>query len=68
MIAEQVTRAGAGTRVRFGRVNAAGVAAAVSSVLDDPAFRQAAMALQTEFAAAGGVNAAAAQVEKILVP
>ncbi|ADP79290.1 glycosyltransferase [Pseudofrankia inefficax] len=66
VISEQVTRAGAGVRVRFGRVNAAGVAAAVGSVLDDPEIRASADRLRAEFAAAGGVTAAAAHIEKLL--
>jgi MGT family glycosyltransferase len=66
VISEQVTRAGAGVRVRFGRVNAAGVEAAVTTVLDDPEIRAAAERLRTEFAVAGGVAAGAAHIEKLL--
>jgi MGT family glycosyltransferase len=66
VISEQVTRAGAGVRVRFGRVNAAGVAAAVATVLDDPEVRAAASRLGAEFAAAGGVATAATHIEKLL--
>lgn len=66
LIAEQVTRAGAGVRVRFGLVNAAGVAAAVGSVLGDSAYQTAAQRLQGDFAAAGGVAAGAAYLEKLL--
>jgi MGT family glycosyltransferase len=66
VISEQVTRAGAGVRVRFGRVNEAGVAAAVASVLDDPSYRAAAERLRAEFTAAGGVAAAAARIEALL--
>lgn len=66
VISEQVTRAGAGVRVRFGRVNAAGVAAAVATVLDDPEIRESADRLSVEFAAAGGVAAGAAHIEKLL--
>lgn len=66
VIAEQLTRAGAGMRVRFGLVNAAGVGAAVSAVLDDPAYRAAAGRLRDAFAIAGGVASGAAHIEKLL--
>ncbi|ONH31016.1 glycosyltransferase [Pseudofrankia asymbiotica] len=66
VIAEQLTRAGAGLRVRFGLVNAAGVAAALGSVLGDPAYRSAARRLGDDFATAGGVAAGAAHIEKLL--
>jgi UDP:flavonoid glycosyltransferase YjiC (YdhE family) len=66
VIAEQVLKAGAGIRLRFGRVNAAGVGAAVGSVLDDPEYRAAAARLRAAFAAAGGVAAAAARIEQVL--
>jgi len=66
VISEQVTRAGAGVRVRFGRVNAAGVAAAVAAVLEDPEIRAAAERLRTEFTLAGGVATGASHIEKLL--
>ncbi|MBX6388511.1 MAG: glycosyltransferase family 1 protein [Frankia sp.] len=66
IIAEQVVRAGAGLRVKFGRVNAAGIAAAVTTVLDEPGYRAAAQRLRAEFAAAGGAAGAADHIEKLL--
>ncbi|HKY69161.1 MAG TPA: glycosyltransferase, partial [Acidimicrobiales bacterium] len=46
IIAEQVVRAGAGVRVRFGRVSADGVRAALAAVMDDPDYRAAAARVQ----------------------
>jgi MGT family glycosyltransferase len=67
IIAEQVTNAGAGWRIRFGRVNSAVVRTGVAAVLDDPSFRAAAGRLRDEFTAAGGVTVAATHIEKLLV-
>ncbi|MCK9893299.1 glycosyltransferase [Frankia sp. AgB32] len=67
IIGEQVVRSGAGLRIKFGRTGPAGVAAAVSTVLDDPGYREAAGRLQDAFARAGGVAAAAEHVEKLIV-
>ncbi len=41
-VADQVVRAGAGARVRFGRVTVADLRAAVGTVLGDPGYREAA--------------------------
>jgi UDP:flavonoid glycosyltransferase YjiC (YdhE family) len=66
VIAEQVVRAGAGVQVRFGRVRAEGLIAAVRAVLDDPRYRRRAEAIQASFATAGGTPLAAEQIEAAL--
>ena len=65
IIAGQVEAAGAGVRVRFGRVTAAGLRVAIDRVLSDPDLRAAAARLQASFAAAGGAPAAAAHLEQL---
>jgi len=60
IVAEQVTRAGAGVRLRFDRADAAQIGAALDSVLADPAYRAAAGRIRDSFARAGGAPAAAA--------
>ena len=66
IVADQVVAAGAGLRVKFGRVTAPELAAAVRRVLDEPGFRTAARAVQSSFAAAGGAAAAATALEELL--
>ncbi|WP_327677322.1 glycosyltransferase [Streptomyces sp. NBC_00467] len=66
IVAEQVTTAGAGLRVRFGRPRAAELHDAIAAVLDNPAHRGAARRIQASFAAAGGAAAAADRLEKLL--
>ncbi len=68
IVAQQVADAGAGIRVRFGRVRAAELAAAIASVLDEARYRQAALRLQASFAAAGGPAAAAQALETLADP
>jgi UDP:flavonoid glycosyltransferase YjiC (YdhE family) len=69
IVAQQVVDAGAGVRVRFGRVRADGLRAAVETVLGDRAYRVAAAAVQASFARAGGAAAAARHIEDaLLVP
>jgi MGT family glycosyltransferase len=63
IVAEQVVRAGAGVRVRYGRVQAAELRAAVEAVLSEPSFRGAAVGIAESFAQAGGATAAADAVE-----
>lgn len=63
VVAGQVVRAGAGVRVRFGRLSPAALRAAVLRVLDEPAYREAATRVRDEFAAAGGAAAAAEALE-----
>lgn len=66
VIANQVTNAGAGIRVHFGRVGPVELRHAITAVLDDPSYRVAARRVQNSFAAAGGAAAAADHLEKLL--
>ncbi len=66
IVAQQVTDAGAGVRVKFGRVRAPELASAIATVLDQPSYREAAVRLQASFRAAGGPDAAAEAVESLL--
>jgi MGT family glycosyltransferase len=65
VIADQVVRAGAGVRVRFGRLSPGALREAVARVLDDPAPRAAAARVRASFAAAGGAPAAAALITEL---
>ncbi|MEV6051834.1 glycosyltransferase [Streptomyces sp. NPDC052107] len=65
VVAGQVVDAGAGVRVRFGRVRADQLGAALDAVLTDPAHRAAAARIRTAFRAAGGARAAAAHLERL---
>ncbi|MEU6146173.1 glycosyltransferase [Streptomyces sp. NPDC047081] len=65
VVAAQVTAAGAGVRVRFGRVTAPRLGAALDAVLDDPGHRTAADRIRTAFRAAGGSRAAATHLERL---
>ncbi|MDL4816015.1 glycosyltransferase [Actinomadura opuntiae] len=65
VIARQVTAAGAGVQVRFGRVRAAELRDALTTVLTGDAHRAAAEAVRDSFAAAGGAAEAADRVEKL---
>jgi MGT family glycosyltransferase len=65
IVAEQVVRAGAGVRVRFGRATPAALRDALSQVLGAPGFHDAAARLAVDFAAAGGAPTAADRLEKI---
>ncbi|WP_369387870.1 glycosyltransferase [Streptomyces sp. CG1] len=62
VVAGQVVDAGAGVRVRFGRVRAPQLGAALDTVLTDPAHRAAAARIRIAFRAAGGARAAAAHL------
>jgi MGT family glycosyltransferase len=66
IIAQQVTGAGAGIRLRFGRVRAGELRDAILRVLGDPAYRAAACRVRDSFAGAGGAAAAADHLEKML--
>jgi MGT family glycosyltransferase len=68
IVAQQVVDAGAGTRVRFGRVRSGDLSQALTAVLSDPAYRRRARAVGQSFAQAGGAAAAADAVESILMP
>lgn len=66
IVAQQVVDAGAGLRVKFGRVQAPALRAAVEQVLTDPSFREGAARVAASFAAAGGAPRAADHLEKLL--
>jgi MGT family glycosyltransferase len=66
IIAEQVVRAGAGLRVRFGRVGPDELGQAIDRVLAEPSFRQAAGRIRESFEQAGGAAAAADALEGLL--
>jgi len=59
IVAEQVVEAGVGLRVRFGRVKAPELRAALTAVLSEPRYREAAGRIQESFRVAGGAEAAA---------
>jgi UDP:flavonoid glycosyltransferase YjiC (YdhE family) len=64
-IADQVVRAGAGVRVKFGRVRSAELREIVRRVLSDDSYRRAAAAVGATFEAAGGADAAAEAIEDV---
>jgi UDP:flavonoid glycosyltransferase YjiC (YdhE family) len=66
LVAQQVADAGAGIRLRFGRLRAAELRDAVRAVLRDPSYRAAAGRVRASFAAAGGAETAANHLEKLL--
>jgi MGT family glycosyltransferase len=59
IVAEQVVEAGAGLRVRFGRVKAPELRAVLTAVLTEPRYREAAGRVQDSFRVAGGAETAA---------
>jgi UDP:flavonoid glycosyltransferase YjiC (YdhE family) len=65
IIAGQVAAAGAGIRVRFGRVTPPQLREAVTTLLDEPSYRAAAARIGQSFAAAGGAPAAAAALAEL---
>lgn len=65
IVADQVAAAGAGLRVKFGRVGPEELRAAIDRVLGEPAFRAAAERVRESFAAAGGAAAAASALEAL---
>ncbi|MES4908683.1 MULTISPECIES: glycosyltransferase [unclassified Streptomyces] len=65
VVAGQVVAAGAGVRVRFGRVTAAGLGEAIDAVLYEPGHRAAAERVSASFRAAGGAAAAADHLERL---
>lgn len=67
VVAGQVVAAGAGIRVRFGRVTAPKLGAAIDAVLDEPGYRFAAARIRTAFRAAGGASAAATHLEQLAI-
>ena len=65
VVANQVVRAGAGLRLKFGRLSAVALREAVRRVLDEPGFRAAAARVRDDFAVAGGASAAARHLEEL---
>lgn len=65
-VADQVVRAGAGIRVKFHRVGAPELRAAMTTVLAEPSFRAAVARVRASFAAAGGAAAAADRLDALL--
>ncbi|WP_129310567.1 glycosyltransferase [Streptomyces sp. L2] len=65
VVAGQVVDAGAGLRVRFGRVTAPRLGATLDTVLHDPAHRAAAARIRTAFRAAGGARTAANHLARL---
>lgn len=65
IVAGQVADAGAGIRVRFNRVTASGIGAAVDAVRHEPGYRAAADRIRTAFRTAGGARAAASHLEEL---
>lgn len=63
LIASQVVQAGAGVRVRFGRLQAEKLAQAIFQVLNEPTYRRAAERIRASFEAAGGAARAAELLE-----
>ena len=59
IVAQQVVASGAGIRVKFGRVKAEQLGAAIDAVLTEPAYKAAARAIRSSFVRAGGVHEAA---------
>ena len=68
LVADQVVAAGAGLRVKFGRIRAAALAEAVDAALHDPGLRKGAALVKASFERAGGAPAAAAAVEELCRP
>lgn len=65
VVAGWVTAAGAGTRVKFGRVTPDQLAASVTQVLDDPSYRANATRIAESFRAAGGAAEAVRLIERL---
>jgi MGT family glycosyltransferase len=66
IVADQVVRAGAGLRVKYGRVGPDELADAINRVLTEPAFGEAAESIRASFLQAGGARSAADAVEELL--
>jgi MGT family glycosyltransferase len=66
LVAQQVADAGAGIRLRFGRLRPAELRDAVVTILSYPSYRTAAARIGDSFTAAGGAATAADHVEKLL--
>jgi MGT family glycosyltransferase len=66
IIADQVVRAGAGVRVKFGRITVPMLRGALDSVLGQPAFRAEAERVGASLSSAGGPAAAAHRLELLV--
>jgi len=66
VVAQQVVDAGAGLRVKFGRVKAPKLRASVQRILDEPSFAEAAAKIGASFVRAGGAPRAAELLEELL--
>jgi UDP:flavonoid glycosyltransferase YjiC (YdhE family) len=66
VVAQQIEAAGAGIRVRFGRLRAHELRDAVTAVLDVPSYRQAAERISRSFDRAGGAATAADRLEALV--
>jgi MGT family glycosyltransferase len=66
IVAQQVVDAGAGIRIKFGRVRPLQLREAVTRVLSEPEFGAAAERVRQSFSQAGGAARAAALVEDLL--
>ncbi len=65
VVAGQVVRAGAGVRLKFGRLSPSALRAAVERALTDDALKQGAARIQASFASAGGAREAARLLEEM---
>lgn len=68
IVAQQVVDAGAGFRLKYGRVKLEEIADALLAVLDTSSYRQSAERIQAAFRAAGGSSAAADGLELLVAP
>ena len=67
-VAGQVVKAGAGIRLKFARLRGEDLRAALTAVLQEPGYRDAARLVGESFAAAGGEEAAADALERAAIP
>jgi MGT family glycosyltransferase len=65
IVAQQVVGAGAGIRLKYGRVHSGEIAAALVEVLETESYSQAASRIQSSFRAAGGPSVAADRLESL---
>jgi len=66
VVAQQVVDAGAGVRLRFGRLRSNELWDAIQQVLENPIYRESAQRLSTSFRDAGGAEAAAHHLESLI--
>ena len=66
VVAQQIEASGAGIRVRFSRLRAPELRHAVTTVLDEPSYRQSAERIRQSFARAGGAVTAADHLETLV--